>query len=325
MSRNRRLRVEFWQLKQLLSVLTTMDERHFQRLHFSLFVLLRPSIFLKHGHKQWIRMLLRTLAIAIPPIIAKALGAPSLSFADSCVKFHHFNELTCAPWRQSDKSKGFEPWSYQPYCVAPTWDMPNDPEKVFCVYTSTDFNNGTGVSLFTTPKVAQAFSASKAFVNPQSLPEFSLQQREQLYDMIDKPGRGIGLFANQVIKTGAIILIDQPTFVIHRSAYTRFSEDDQEILQWRALLQMPGRGHNLTRGLAKFGKGDEIIDILQTNGFARSYADQQHVQLVPMGARLNHDCRPKWVCGSLQHSLGLSNQVHITGLIQAPWHITSGL
>ena len=47
--------------------------------------------------------------------------------------------------------------------------------------------------------------------------------------------------------------------------------------------------------LAKTGMGDEIIDILQTNGFSQDYDSVPHVHLIPAGARINHDCRPKCV------------------------------
>jgi hypothetical protein len=238
-------------------------------------------------------MLPLVLSFALFQSIVSASGVAPLDAAESCQKFHHFAELTCAPWREAKESKGFEPWSYSPYCVGPTWDEPNNPEKMFCIYTNTEFRNGRGISLFTTPNAANAIAKSQAFTDPGSLPEYQLKDGVLPYDMKQLPGRGFGLFANKIIKTGETILIDQPTFVVHRSAYTHFSEEHQEILQWRGLLQLPSEGRNVTRGLSKSGVGDEIIDIVQTNGFARSYFDIQHVQLVPEGARINHDCRPK--------------------------------
>jgi hypothetical protein len=233
------------------------------------------------------------LSLAFVPSIVCVSGAALLNAEESCQKFHHFAELTCAPWRQKDGSLGYEPWSHEPYCVGPTWDKPGNTDRIFCVYTSKTFRNGRGLSVFTTPDVAATIASNQAFKDPESLPEFEKKEDTLSYRAKELPGRGIGLFANRLIKTGETILTDQPTFIVHRKAYTHFSEDNQEILQWRGLLQLPEEGRKTTRALAKFGLGDEIIDVIQTNGFSTSYFSTQHVQLVPEAARINHDCRPK--------------------------------
>jgi hypothetical protein len=207
-----------------------------------------------------------------------------------CPSAPELTPWSCPEWSNTNSKAVVGVWSHEPFCTGPTWDDDSNPDKQFCVYTSSKYRNGRGISILSTPKVAMQIALSRAFkLPPTQLDRFPSFEAREL------PGRGIGLYANETIRTGETILVDQPIFIVIESAYRVFSEHDQEFLQWKALLQMPRSGQQVTRSLAKNGTGDEIMDILQTNGFVQSYAGVPHVHLIPEGSRINHDCRPKSV------------------------------
>ena len=223
------------------------------------------------------------------------LSSATTTQAAECSVVPHFSHSACFPWKQTQEIAETGSWSHEPFCVRPTWDYESNPDKVICVYTSSTFRNGRGITIITTPETAEEILESPAFSEPETLPEFQQDEDPAPYEAKVLPGRGLGLFAKREIKTGETILMDQPTIIVLRSAYRLFPEHEQELLQWQGILQMPELGRRTTRDLAKAGVGDEIIDILQTNAFAQPYGSRnvQHIQLIPLGARINHDCRPK--------------------------------
>jgi hypothetical protein len=68
-------------------------------------------------------------------------------------------------------------------------------------------------------------------------------------------------------------MTDYPTLVLPAEGF--FGGDgDEEVLRglaWKALLQLPKKGRELTRSLARSGEAkgmDEIVDLVDTNAFA---------------------------------------------------------
>ncbi|KAF2672451.1 SET domain-containing protein [Microthyrium microscopicum] len=194
-----------------------------------------------------------------------------------------------SPWTESAEILENRPWTYEPECVGPSWKHAEFKDVRFCVFTTAHFHEGRGLAVITTPDAADSIFLSTGFMAPESrprLPDVPAWEEKNL------PGRGMALVANRTIKTGEIILMDQPVLIVVREAYRLLTEVDQEMLQWKALLRLPEAGRKAARGLAKAGLGDEIMDVMQTNGFAQAYGGVGHVHLVPQGARINHDCRP---------------------------------
>ena len=171
------------------------------------------------------------------------------------------------------------PWTWEPTCieiVLPSFNASpkttelraskkGEKKETFCVYTSTHFANGRGISMVTTPAVATSYvleSFSRDFQDDAALRNGG----QMAYETKGTAGKGTGLFATRIIKAGDEIMEKHPTLLIHRALIAEGLLKERVGLLRIAIRQLPEETAKRFRALAKSRGGDEIDDIVATNG-----------------------------------------------------------
>lgn len=182
-------------------------------------------------------------------------------------------------------------WSFEPQCI-----RQQDSPQPFCVFTNTQFADGRGVSIITTPEQADLFSQSPAFTNTVAVSKNTTPPRA--FEVKEIPGHGIGVIANQTMFRGDRIMDYGPVLFIHDAFWEHFVEEDYLPLLHTAVKRLPLETRDVFLNLAGQGKGDHIDDILDTNSFNvnlfgdNGFSPTSYSILIPEVARLNHNCRP---------------------------------
>jgi hypothetical protein len=178
------------------------------------------------------------------------------------------------------------PWSYPPLC---TQVLPSINDKL-CIYTSTSFASGRGISIITTPTLAQRFSSLSAFTDPSTR---NTNTPTHAYHTTAIPGKGIGMLASQPLVFGDLITSHTPAFIA-------YLEDELGTMQreklWRqAIEQLPGKMKEEFLGLS-YVYGDarvRVQDIVKANTFQLEVGGANHLAVWPETSRANHACNPK--------------------------------
>ncbi|THV50499.1 hypothetical protein BGAL_0147g00020 [Botrytis galanthina] len=197
------------------------------------------------------------------------------------------------------------PWQYSPVCSNITSTSPKTPQ--FCVYTSTTFASGRGISLLTTPKIASKIASLPAFTSSLPFQPLYNSSNPAPFEIRQLPGRGMGVIATRPIKRGTILFAYPTIGIYHNSAFPR-SHNSSSLSQNQnqnhtslfslSATQLPPSTSNLLYSLAahephrQLHNGEGIIGRLNTNTFGEDFLGQEHSIVVPETARLNHDCRP---------------------------------
>lgn len=205
----------------------------------------------------------------------------------------------------SSKSSTPSPWQYSPVCSNTTSTSPKTPQ--FCVYTSTTFASGRGISLLTTPKIASKIASLPAFTSPTPFKPLFNSLNPAPFEVRELPGRGMGVIATRPIKRGTILFAYPTIGIYHNSAFPRLhnssSSSSSQTHTHSSLFslsasQLPPSSSNLLYSLAahephrQLPNGEGVIGRLNTNTFGEDFLGQEHSIVVPETARLNHDCRP---------------------------------
>ena len=90
----------------------------------------------------------------------------------------------------------YAPWTHRPIC---TDTLPSLGSKL-CVYTNDSFSNGRGISIFTTPKVAEEFAYLPAFQDPQILRKMDVNINSGSWYTQELAGKGVGMVAKKTLK-----------------------------------------------------------------------------------------------------------------------------
>ncbi|KAH9870272.1 hypothetical protein IAQ61_005745 [Plenodomus lingam] len=214
------------------------------------------------------------------------------------------------------------PWSHTPICT-PSLPSLNSP---LCVYTSTTFASGRGLSIFTTPNLANHFASLPVFHNASILAEQDINGDTGTWRTETIPGKGIGMVASHTLDFGDRVTSYTPAFLA-------VLEDELGTLNrekwWRiAISQLPdGKdGEESVKdkfmGLATV-YGDERVkvqDIVKANTFQLEVQGINHLAVWPETSRLNHDCGP-----NAQYVIDpttLTHHVHATRAIPRGHEIT---
>ncbi|KAF7922374.1 uncharacterized protein EAE97_011116 [Botrytis byssoidea] len=193
------------------------------------------------------------------------------------------------------------PWQYSPVCSNITSTSPKTPQ--FCVYTSTNFASGRGISLLTTPKIASRIASLPAFTSSLPFQPLYNSSNPAPFEIRQIPGRGMGVIATRPIKRGTILFAYPTIGIYHNSAFPRSHNSSSSPQNHTSLFslsaaQLPPSTSNLLYSLAahephrQLHNGEGIIGRLNTNTFGEDFLGQEHSIVVPETARLNHDCRP---------------------------------
>lgn len=176
------------------------------------------------------------------------------------------------------------PWSYRPTC---TGTLPSIPSGL-CVYTSTTFASGRGISLVTTPRTAEYAASLPAFQSQAQ----STNAHSTLWHAASIPGKGIGTLASQDLKSDSKILEYTPAFLA-------YLEDELPTLAretlWRtAISQLPAPTRDDFLALVTIYNDPrvKVQDIVKANTFQLLLGAVNHLAIFPETSRLNHDCAP---------------------------------
>jgi hypothetical protein len=158
-------------------------------------------------------------------------------------------------------------WTSPPKCI----DRGNET-NVYCVFTSTTFAHGRGISIFTTPENAAAMAQLPAFQDASvhdDTPAFTLAAAAPTYSLRALPGRGIGAIATRTLHRGDRILSESPSFMLDDDVAADVDDGLRHLLQRHAIEGLPAPLRHASMGtLGHFGVGDPIDDIIATNAFS---------------------------------------------------------
>jgi hypothetical protein len=184
----------------------------------------------------------------------------------------------------------YRPWSYAPVCT----ELVAGFDERLCVYTNASFSNGRGISIVSTPDLAEAASQLSAFQDPQAFATKQVNQPQDAWHARELPGRGIGAIANRKLSRGDRLTAYTPALLIHRDIFAELSTREREKYIRLALDQLPPAIRNACYSLATVSGMPEYIgqDVLKTNNFDIPIAGHPHIALIPEPSRLNHDCGP---------------------------------
>lgn len=167
------------------------------------------------------------------------------------------------------------PWTHEPSCVVP--DALESPQK-FCIYSSSAFNYGSGVSLIARPETAA--SVAGAILDP--LPAWRARRHlarwgkldTDMYDLpytvVPIPGKGLGVVATRRIQQFETIMTSFPAIIADNEFFPAkeghgLPEDDR--LFQKALDQLTDKQRLLTLARSKREEVHVVDDVIRTNAF----------------------------------------------------------
>ncbi|RDW74233.1 hypothetical protein BP5796_07675 [Coleophoma crateriformis] len=180
-------------------------------------------------------------------------------------------------------------------------------DEEICVFTDSNFAQGRGISLLTTPARAQFIASQPAFTNSALIKDVNPDLAQTVptnYKMKEIPGKGMGLEAIRHMKQGQLIMANTPSLMIDYRSFEWLPVQDHQLLQTMAVEYLP-EAHQAA--IMQLSTHDDVTDmpkdkiiskITSTNSFDiiphREDPEQDYklFTLFPDIARLNHDCRP---------------------------------
>jgi hypothetical protein len=189
------------------------------------------------------------------------------------------------------KEEDYAPWSYAPVC---THVLESIDDKL-CIYTSTSFGNGRGISIFTTSTTAKQFAALPAFKDPLALTSQNMNTPTNSWRATSIPNKGIGMLATKSLEFKDRVTAYTPALLAYLE--TELPTLEREMW-WRfAIEQLPAKIKDEFLSLA-YVFGDErfrVQDIVKANTFQMEVGGVNHLAVFPETSRLNHACNPKYV------------------------------
>ncbi|KAL2158713.1 hypothetical protein VTH06DRAFT_4195 [Thermothelomyces fergusii] len=188
-------------------------------------------------------------------------------------------------------------WTLRPRCIDP-WYKQINTSSVDCLFTSTEFRNGHGISLVTSTEVVSHLIGLEAFVDkPAPQPRSSPAEDDgaaagPAYEIVPVEGKGMGVVATRRIRKDEIFMVDVPAMLISLNFLTSTKPHHRRIILEQALSQLPpetrDRAYALSRGSAPY----EVDSIMGPNANSILVTGEVHFGLFTEVARINHDCRP---------------------------------
>ncbi|KAH8665024.1 hypothetical protein BGZ60DRAFT_432276 [Tricladium varicosporioides] len=200
-------------------------------------------------------------------------------------------ELT--PWPAGMSNR----WTHVPRCTKiPDLDSTSnagDQISPFCLFTSTEYRAGRGISIVSKPEIAREISNLPAFnINAPD----PTQDQPPPYEIKYVVGKGMGVIANRTIQRGERLFAHSVIAIYSNEAFlTRWSKEYglRTKLMEEGVEQLPAESARLFH--AMIGQHDAFNDVigkLNVNTFGEEFGGEDHSIVVPETARMNHDCRP---------------------------------
>jgi hypothetical protein len=190
--------------------------------------------------------------------------------------YSHLGVCGAPPHLYLNPSNDYAPWSFKPQCMRGP-DLGPGTDNKYCIFTSQEFSEGRGITLFTTEALAAEIASKPAFAKPETIKGINNLVDPPWgpppYDKKTLPGRGFGMIANRTIFRGERIMQETPSLVYNRDIFTTFGDEDRYPLQWHGVYQLPIETREELLNLHKQHGGDEIDDVMRTNAFGAYYGD----------------------------------------------------
>ncbi|OCT44574.1 hypothetical protein CLCR_05848 [Cladophialophora carrionii] len=189
-------------------------------------------------------------------------------------------------------SGSYFPWTHKPVCT----EYLDGIGDQLCVYTNATFSNGRGISIFTTPRIAQEFAALPPFQDPESLSSRGINAEPDVptqpwYTALIR-GKGMGMLAARPLQRGDLITAYTPYLLAHMENV--LSTHDREYYLRLAVDQLPPASRNIYLGLAKMYNDPSVVaqDVVKANAFEIQIGGLMHLAVFPESSRFNHACAP---------------------------------
>ncbi|KAI2768820.1 SET domain-containing protein [Daldinia loculata] len=247
-----------------------------------------------------------TMGLLVPQVashtsISAAIGQCSLNLPASLQSQAQLGCPHPVDAKTTDRPVDWSPWTHPPECV----HSKKSPGASYCVYSNSQHGNG-GVSIITRPETAAStldilndsgYTHLKHFVNNSAGPA---------YEIADIPGKGKGVVATRHIKRTDAIMADWAALVVDLDLPTSILRTEGYKLFHRAVDQLVDPDRVLQLARSSTFSGDIVEDILRTNSFSYTLADDSHMTLYPDVSRVNHACRPNSFIRFTPSSLAVS-------------------
>ena len=197
------------------------------------------------------------------------------------------SDLSASPRRVTDGG----PWGYVPVCTEPVERLGSE----LCVYTSTTFADGRGISIITSPQLAEELTRLSIFNGQNSTDE--IPEPYGKLQITTDPSKGKGALAGSHFRAGNEVSSNVPILLSHE-ATMHLSQTAREELLRAAVLQLPVATQKLFLRLTPSNTHPEFLlsDIFVNNaGFPLKSGNHHYFCLFPEMALFNHDCAPKLI------------------------------
>ncbi|KIW82136.1 hypothetical protein Z517_05163 [Fonsecaea pedrosoi CBS 271.37] len=211
------------------------------------------------------------------------------------------------------------PWSHRPVCT----EYLDELEDQLCVYTDATFSNGRGISIFTTPRIADEFATLLPFQDPDALSSRGINSNsdaDRPWYTAPIPGKGVGMLASRALQRGDLITAYTPYLLAHMENV--LSTPERERFLRIAVDQLPVASRDVYLNLAKiYGEPSVVVqDVVKANAFEMEVGGRMHLAVFPEASRMNHACAP-----NAQYFLSptlLTHYVHAVRPIAADEEVT---
>jgi hypothetical protein len=192
----------------------------------------------------------------------------------------------CFPDPPLKPTKRPAPWT-QELC-----EPSHDSLGKYCIYTDTNFASGRGISIFTSPEVAEIIANSDPFLKPETIADVNIIPSPS-FSKEALPGRGFGLIANRTLYRGDLIFAYTPAYIAAEDVYVNLPKSKRHSMQREAIDALPPYTRDMVWGLHAHFDIERTDSIINTNSFEVEFGEgKTHYAVFPETARINHDCRP---------------------------------
>ncbi|KAK6949099.1 hypothetical protein Daesc_009172 [Daldinia eschscholtzii] len=178
--------------------------------------------------------------------------------------------------KTADRPVDWSPWTHPPECV----DSKKKPGVRYCVYSNSQHGNG-GISLITTPETAASTVEILNDSGYTHFKHFANSSAEPAYEVADIPGKGKGVVATRHIKRAEAIIPDWAALIVGLDFPTSITRTEGYRLLHKAVDQLADPDRVLSLAHSSAFSGDIVEDILRTNSFSFTLADESHMALYP--------------------------------------------
>ncbi|KAF2447878.1 SET domain-containing protein [Karstenula rhodostoma CBS 690.94] len=230
------------------------------------------------------------------------------------VEYAQLSNAAISNCLNTDDRTTHEPWSYPPVCT----DVLPSVGSSLCVYTNTSFSHGRGISILTTPELAERILVLPPFQDSEVLQ--GVNDFTGTWYTQGMPGKGIGMLAKRDLVFKDRITAQTPALLAYLES--DLSTADREKFFKTAVSQLPKATREMYLGLATVYGLPQVKyqDVVKANTFQLEIHGHNHLAVFPETSRLNHACAP-----NAQYYLDatlLTHFVHITRPVRKGEEIT---